>query len=155
MLQELEASKEELGVGSYGLAVTTLEEVFLAVSAQAAAEAAKSGNGGDPAGWQVALDVGAAKGGDQGGPEAEGGGRGLKGAAAGRRDVALTKVLLLIIVCDAGHPLAGRACCSSRPSMDAVVPDLRVCSLHRAGMGPWDCLSWALACLTMRCCEAE
>ena len=35
LLQELEASKDALGVDSYGLAVTTLEEVFLTVSAQA------------------------------------------------------------------------------------------------------------------------
>ena len=38
LLQELEESKADLGVDSYGLSVTTLEEVFLAVSAAATAE---------------------------------------------------------------------------------------------------------------------
>ena len=39
LLQELEDSKAELGISSFGLSVTTLEEVFLAVSAAASEEA--------------------------------------------------------------------------------------------------------------------
>ncbi len=39
LLRDLEDSKAELGVNSYGLEVTTLEEVFLAVSAAASADA--------------------------------------------------------------------------------------------------------------------
>ncbi|BDA45751.1 probable ATP-binding cassette sub-family A member 3 [Coccomyxa sp. Obi] len=39
LLQDLEDSRAELGVDSYGLEVTTLEEVFLAVSAAASADA--------------------------------------------------------------------------------------------------------------------
>ena len=39
LLQELEDSKEQLGITSYGLTVTTLEEVFLAVSAAASEDA--------------------------------------------------------------------------------------------------------------------
>lgn len=39
LLQDLEDSKAEIGVDSYGLEVTTLEEVFLAVSAAASADA--------------------------------------------------------------------------------------------------------------------
>ena len=99
LLQELEAAREALGIDSYGLAVTTLEEVFLTVSAQAAAEGAKSGNAGqqheaEPGSrQQVVLEVGAAKG--NASPEAAIGGRGLNGAAASQRDMTLTKVPLL------------------------------------------------------------
>lgn len=39
LLQDLEDSKADLGITSYGLSVTTLEEVFLAVSAAASEEA--------------------------------------------------------------------------------------------------------------------
>lgn len=38
-MQDLEDSKADLGISSYGLSVTTLEEVFLAVSAAASEEA--------------------------------------------------------------------------------------------------------------------
>lgn len=38
-MQDLEDSKADLGITSYGLSVTTLEEVFLAVSAAASEEA--------------------------------------------------------------------------------------------------------------------
>ena len=39
LLQDLEETKADLGITSYGLSVTTLEEVFLAVSAAASEEA--------------------------------------------------------------------------------------------------------------------
>ena len=38
LLRELEENKAALGLSGFGLSVTTLEEVFLAVSAAAAAE---------------------------------------------------------------------------------------------------------------------
>ncbi len=59
LLEDLEASKGELGIDSYGLTVTTLEEVFLAVSAAAAAAGAKTGAAPplDGTGPQVALDM--------------------------------------------------------------------------------------------------
>jgi hypothetical protein len=65
----LEEKRAELGVDSYGLAVTTLEEVFLAVSAAASAEAkpaqpgrdayaaAAAASGGDADGDSVKVDL--------------------------------------------------------------------------------------------------
>ncbi len=47
LLQDLEDSKADLGITSYGLSVTTLEEVFLAVSAAASEEAKARKQGAD------------------------------------------------------------------------------------------------------------
>ena len=75
LLRELEDSKADLGVDSYGVEVTTLEEVFLAVSAAAAADAkagqprlsassAKAGAGQKAETAEVAVDVDGLSGGE-------------------------------------------------------------------------------------------
>lgn len=75
LLRELEDSKADLGVDSYGLEVTTLEEVFLAVSAAAAAEnkagqprlsasGAEAGVGQKAETAEVAVDINGLSGGE-------------------------------------------------------------------------------------------
>ena len=67
MLRELEASKAALGVSSYGLAETTLEEVFLAVTRQRESAAVpetvelKAANRSEPS-QEVSVPVGAENG---------------------------------------------------------------------------------------------
>ena len=59
MLRDLDASSARLGIESFGLSVTTLEEVFLRLASQEAAAAKGDGGGGG-----------------EGGPAAHGGGVG-------------------------------------------------------------------------------
>lgn len=58
LLRELEDSKAELGVDSYGLEVTTLEEVFMAVSAAAASADEAGRQQRNPPGSLAAPDTG-------------------------------------------------------------------------------------------------
>lgn len=57
MLEDLEASRGDLGIDSYGLTVTTLEEVFLAVSAAAAGAKTGAALPLDGTGPHVTLDM--------------------------------------------------------------------------------------------------
>ena len=65
LLQELEDSKAELGISSFGLSVTTLEEVFLAVSAAASEEAKARKQGAAKLEAHSAPPAGAAEANDQ------------------------------------------------------------------------------------------
>eukprot|EP00887_Chlorella_sp_A99_P005937 scaffold29.g5937.t1 len=58
LLRRLEQQRQELGVGSHGLSVTTLEEVFLRVTAGAAADAAATAGGAAAGGTPARVDGG-------------------------------------------------------------------------------------------------
>ena len=64
LLRGLEARQEELGIGGYGLSVTTLEEVFLAITTQAEEGRAAHARQGGAAAPQRPLPPAAASAGD-------------------------------------------------------------------------------------------